>query len=200
MKPAPRLRLSRPLTARAVARRAGSLREFGLNLRDWLHEVHRMSSRARLRAAVQTRPPRLAGRFEQGEIADAFLAAQVEWLCHRAGIPPPRWTRDPACVLDRPWFSLSARSLRTHLLLETPVEFRNRNLFTIPEGGARIRRGRPVTSDEVKREKARLRQRRHRERLQAGVGEASGVRRRRRGVDAGPVTGEARRGGRVARR
>jgi hypothetical protein len=158
------LRLSRPQTARAVARRAKSIREFGLNLRDWLHELQRLSTRAQLLDAVSVRPPRLAGRIAQGKIADAFLAAQVEWLCHRADVPPPRWTRDRCYVLADPWFSLAARRLRSHLLLDTPDEFRNRNLFTTPEGGIQIRRGRPAVAEQVKREKARRRQQRYRQR------------------------------------
>lgn len=157
------LRLSRPQTARAVARRAASVEQFGLNLRDWFHELRRISTRAQLQAAVKVRPPRLAQRFPQGEIADAFLAAQVEYFCRRADVRPPRWTRDPAYVLDQPWFSTPGRRLRAHLLLDTPDEFRNRNLFTTPELELKIRRGRPLVSPEQKREKARLRQQRFRE-------------------------------------
>lgn len=162
------LRLSRPQTARAVARRASSLEEFGLNLRDWFHELRNFSTRAHLRAAVRVRPPRRAGQFAQGDVADAFLAAQVEFLCHRAGVPPPRWTRDPAYVLDEPWFSTPGKRLRAHLLLDTPDEFRNRNVFTTSEVVFAVRRGRPRVSGAQKREKARLRQQRFRER-QAGM-------------------------------
>jgi hypothetical protein len=167
MTPSRRPRLSRPQTARAVARRAASLEEFGLNLRDWFHELRRLSTRAQLLAAVNVRPERLARRFPQGEVADAFLAAQVEFFCHRAQVPPPRWTRDPVYVLDQPWFSTPGRRMRTHLLLDTPDEFRNRNVFTTSEFELKIRRGRPRVSAAVKREKARLRQARFRERRAA---------------------------------
>jgi hypothetical protein len=112
----------------------------------------------------------LATDFVQGEVADAFLAAQVEWLCNRAGVRPPRWTRDPHYVLDVPWFSIPARRLRAHLLLDTPDEFRNRNVFTTPEVKITIRRGRPRVDESVKREKSRLRQKRYRERLAAASG------------------------------
>lgn len=158
------LRLSRPQTARAVARRSGSIEEFGLNLRDWLHELRGISARAHLIRAVAVRPERLAGRFDQGEIADAFLAAQVDYLCRRARVIPPRWTRDPRYVLEEPWFSLPAPKLRAHLLLDTPTEFRNRNLFTTPEFEIAIRRGRPRVSAAEQREKNRLRQQRFRQR------------------------------------
>jgi hypothetical protein len=163
------LRLGRPLTARAVARRAGSLEQFGWNARDWFHELSQHSTRAQLREAVKIRPPSLAEKFTDGHVADAFLAANVEYLCHRAKIQPPSWVRDPVFVLDAPWFSIPSRRLRAHLLLDTPVEFRNRNLFTTPEVQVTVRRGRPRVSTEQKRVKARLRQSRYRARKgQAG--------------------------------
>jgi len=164
MKKPERRRLSRPQTARAVARRATALEQFGLNLRDWFHELRRVSTRGQLRAAVKVRPPRLAARFPEGIVADAFLAAQVEYFCRQAKVAPPRWTRDSIYVLDEPWFSLPGKRLRAHLLLDTPDEFRNRNVFTTPEFALTIRRGRPRGSLAGKREKARLRQQRWRER------------------------------------
>ncbi len=162
-----RLRISRPQTARSVARRAATLEDFGMNMRDWFHAMRLISSRPQLQRAVAVRPPRLAGKFEQGEIADAFLAAQVEYLCHRAGLRPPKWTRDSVYVLDEPWFSLPSPRVRAHLLLDTPTEFRNRNLFTTPEFEVRIRRGRPRVGADIQREKARLRQQRYRQRQAA---------------------------------
>ncbi len=151
-----------------MARRSTSIDDFGRNLRDWFHELKRGSTRGQLREAVRTRPPRLAGKFPQGDLADAFLTAQVDLLCRRSRVPPPRWTRDPGYVLADPWFSIPARELRTYLLLETPEEFRNRNLFTIPEFQFAVRRGRPRVSAESKREKARLRQQRFRLRHRRG--------------------------------
>ena len=164
MNPTKNLRLSRPLTARAVARRSSSIAEFGRHLRDWFHELKRLSSRAQLAAAVKIRPPTLAGEIPSGQIADAYLAAQVEFLCRRAGLHPPRWTSDPGYVLAEPWFSIPGRHSRAHLLLETPVEFRNRNIFTTPEVEVPIRRGRPSISRSEKLAKARLRQQRYRQR------------------------------------
>ena len=174
MIPTKRLRLRRPLTARAVARSARSLEEFGLNLRDWFHELQRFSTRAQLAAAVKVRPPSLARKIATGQVADAYLAAQVEYLCRRTGLRPPRWTRDVCYVLDEPWFSVPGRHSRAHLLLETPDEFRNRNVFTTSEVRVGIRRGRPRTSEVAKRAKARLRQQRYRQR-RAGYYKTSGL-------------------------
>ena len=145
-----------------MARSARTIEEFGLNLRDWFHELQRFSTRKQLATAVKVRPPSLAKRMATGQVADAFLAAQVEFLCRRAGLLPPRWTRDPSSVLDDPWFSVPGRRTRAHLLLETPDEFRNRNVFTTPEVLVTIRPGRPQVSRAQKLAKARLRQRRYR--------------------------------------
>lgn len=155
----------RPRTARAVAGRAETLEQFGRNVRDWFHELRHVTTRDGLRAAVSHRPPRLRGNFPGGQIADAFLAAQVEYLCRHAEIRPPRWTGSPEYVLDDPWFGYSdaPAGLRAILIRDAPAEFKNRNLFTTSEIEWRPRRGRPRKSPEEHREKTRLRQRRWRE-------------------------------------
>lgn len=155
----------RPRTARAVAGRADTLEQFGLNLRDWFHELRNLTTRARLLAAVSHRPPRLRGKFKGGEIADAFLASQVDYLCHHAGIRSPRWTQSSECVLDEPWFGYSdaPAALRAILIRDAAVEFKNRNLFTSSEIEWKPRRGRPRKSLEEHRETNRLRQQRWRE-------------------------------------
>lgn len=154
----------RPRTVRAVASRAGSLEQFGMNVRDWLHEVRRVTTRKGLLAAVSHRPPRLRGNFPGGKIADAFLAAQVEYLCRHAGIRPPSWTNSPEYVLEEPWFGYSdaPAGLRAILIRDAPVEFKNRNLFTTSEIEWQPRRGRPRKTLQEHRETARLRQRRWR--------------------------------------
>lgn len=154
----------RPRSARAVADRADTLEQFGLNLRDWFHELRRLTTRDSLWTAVSHRPPRLRTRFRGGEVADAFLAAQVEFLCRRAGVRVPIWTRSPEYVLTDPWFGYSAASagLRAILIRDSPREFTNRNLFTSSEIEWHPRRGRPRKSQEELREKNRLRQRRWR--------------------------------------
>jgi hypothetical protein len=154
----------RPRTARAVACRADTLEQFGMNVRDWFHELRHLTTRDGLLAAVSHRPPRLRGSFPGGQIADAFLAAQVEYLCRNAEIRPPRWTGSTEYVLDDPWFGFpnAPAGLRAILIRDAPEEFRNRNLFTTSEIEWRPRRGRPRKSLEEHREKTRLRQRRWR--------------------------------------
>jgi hypothetical protein len=154
----------RPRTARATASRANTLEQFGQNVRDWLHEVRQLTTRKGLAAAVSHCPPRLRDNFPGGRIADAFLAAQVEYLCRHSGIRPPKWTGSPEYVLDEPWFGYSDAppGLRAILIRDAPAEFKNRNLFTTSEIEWRPRRGRPRKSLEEHREKTRLRLRRWR--------------------------------------
>lgn len=146
-----------------------------MGLRDWIHVIRSLSTRAQILASIAVRPPRMAGRFAQGEVADAFLAAQVEWLCHQVRVQPPHWTRVACYVLDEPWFSIPAPSLRTHLLLETPVEFRNRSIFTTPEGSFGLRSGRPRVTAAHKRQVSQARQKRYRQRCALGRTEAAQV-------------------------
>ena len=163
----PRTVSFRPRTARAVARRARSPEEFGHNLRDWLHELRRETTREGLRRACWHRPPRLAGAFAHGEIADAFLAAQVEYLCRCAGLPAPRWVFDECYVLPAPWFPHDGADahLRALLIRDAHAEFANRNLFTTSEFTWAPKRGRPtLLTSEQRREKASVRLRRWRSR------------------------------------
>jgi hypothetical protein len=154
----------RPRSARAVAGRANTLQQFGMNVRDWFHELRNVTTRDGLLAAVSHRPPRLRGNFPEGQVADAFLAAQVEYLCRHADIRPPRWTQSPEYVLEDPWFGYSEApaGLRAILIRDAPAEFKNRNLFTTSEIEWRPKRGRPQKSLDEHREKNRLRQQRWR--------------------------------------
>ena len=123
---------NRPTTLFEVAKQARSLEEFGFLLRDWIHHITRrdVSNRPALLNALSQDPPVLGSRFEQGEVADAYLAAYAEWISDRAGIPRPSWAKQKHRILDEPWFSDNARAV---LLVETPASFRQRGIFTIPE-------------------------------------------------------------------
>ncbi len=169
MKDAPAVR--RPATLADVACCADDLASFGMSLRDWQHEIDqaRIHSRNEFRRRLEEAPVRCRGRFEGGDIADAYLAAYAEWLADRAGIPRPAWVRDLDRVAADPWF---ATSLRGRLLATTPASFRQRNIFTTPEPVFRPAPGRPRVSTDRKREKARLRQKAYRQRIRALVEKA----------------------------
>lgn len=161
----------RPRTLADVARASDSLAAFGMNLRDWQHEIQRggVHSRPELQRRLMDAPPRCVERFAGGDVADAYLAAYAEWLADDAGIDRPDWTRDPKRVASDPWF---ATPLRGHLLISTPASFRQRNVFTTPQTVFSPARGRPKVSLDQKRVKARLRQKMYRQRIRALVEKA----------------------------
>ncbi len=115
----------RPRSLAEVAVRSRSLEAFSYELQDFLHEFAARPSVDMLEES----PPLLREVFEQGEIADAYLAATAAALSARLGEPRPEWTEAPERYLRRPWFASPGPSLRACLLLESPAAFRERNLF-----------------------------------------------------------------------
>jgi len=155
----------RPSTLKAVAEQSESLADFGRHLRDWLHELRYVSSRPLAAAAVAEEPPRLCRKFEQGEIADAWLAAYAEHLAVKAGIQPPDWVFTTSRVLAEPSFNEQNESsrLRALALTHAPLAFKRRNIYTpsvdLPLS---LRAGRPHKSTTEKRQANVQRQRRFR--------------------------------------
>lgn len=163
--------VTRAQTLFDAAQESESLQQFGMNLRDWQHEIERggVHSRTELARRIADEPPRCRNRFPGGDIADAYLAAYAEWLADQAGIDRPNWTADEQRVADEPWF---ATPLRGRLLAVTPASFRQRNLFTLPDSIFHPAPGRPRVPTEQKRRKAAERQRAYRERIRALVAKA----------------------------
>ncbi len=155
----------RPSTLKEVAAQSASLREFGLNLRDWLHELRRASSRNQAAAAMAEEPPPLRERFAEGVVADAWLGAYAEHLAQRLRQPAPAWAFSPDRIAPEPVFDTGVESpeLRIRALAYSPSAFKRRNIFTpsvdLP---LRLRAGRPQKSPEEKRRTNAARQRRFR--------------------------------------
>jgi hypothetical protein len=60
-----------------------------------------------------------------------FLAGMVEKLCNDYHLPCPKWVFAAAYYLDKPSFWMDAKGdFRVVLLVESPVEFKMRNIFT----------------------------------------------------------------------
>jgi len=66
-----------------------------------------------------------------------YVAAMTEQAAARAGVTPPAWTR-AVQPLDEPYFATDLVSLRPHLLRESPVPYRRRNLFVDASVGDRV--------------------------------------------------------------
>lgn len=112
-------------TLKQVAEQVRAGRPFEIELGDFLDAFYRQPTVE----AVRESPAVLAGLHPRGDIVDAFLAAAAEHLCLRFELPIPGWVFEPCRYLERPFFALDAASFRATLLLESPAEFRSRNLF-----------------------------------------------------------------------
>lgn len=64
---------------------------------------------------------------------DALLAGLAEHLARSAGLPVPSWALTPTRFLDRPFFPITHRSVRTAALVSSPAAFRRRGVFLDPE-------------------------------------------------------------------
>ena len=156
---------NRPTSLAEVAARADSLERFGRELADWLHTLRSLGSRPALVATVAEAPVRLTGRFPEGALADATLAAYADLLADRAGIAPPAWCFAAERVAPEPWFASTGPRSRLLALRDSPPAFKRRNLFSAaPDLPIRLRAGRPPVSIEQRRAKNAERQRRFQQR------------------------------------
>ena len=87
---------------------------------------------AELAEALDAPPP--AGLPEQ--LANT-VAAMVEHVCAASRVKPPAWTREIA-PLAQPAFGSELKSLRLHLLTNSPAAFRRRNLFVDTVVGGQV--------------------------------------------------------------
>jgi len=154
--------MNRPATLQAVAEQADSMESFGRLFQDWLHTVRTWSSRPQVRRAIEKDPPRLAHRFRQGEVADAWLAAYAETIAAKLKIPAPAWSADR--VAPQPWFGTSEDPhARACALRDSPQAFKARNLYVATvDLPLRLRAGRPAKSMLELRQANAARQRRFR--------------------------------------
>lgn len=105
--------------------RVSSKQEFGYALRDYLDRFREAPSPDLL----ADEPALLESKFQDGGVADAYLAAAASWMSHQYGFAAPLWAQDSKRVLDHPFFAAKTHGLRMILLQESPPEFRVRNLF-----------------------------------------------------------------------
>ena len=151
----------RPSTLAEIAVRADSLARFGRELADWLHTLRVCGSRPALVAAITDEPALLVGRFAEGALADATLAAYADLLATR--------------IAPEPWFAVNGPRSRLLALRDAPPEFKRRNLFVAgPDLPVRLRAGRPPVSAEQKRAANAERQRRFQSRRRELVRQLTG--------------------------
>jgi len=153
----------RPATAAEVARNTSDPESFDRNFRDWQHELRRVSSRKEFSRRITEAPPLIGDRLDDDSQSDAYLAAYVEWLCDRHGVPSPDWLDDPERTASRAWYDYPPLWLNS--FVHAPGPFRRRGVFTRPEDVLRLRPGRPKVSEHRKRDNNAERQRRYRARI-----------------------------------
>jgi hypothetical protein len=153
----------RPSTAAEVAEATHSLESFGRNLRDWQHELRKVSNRQEFGRRIQAPPPRLRDTLDDYGQCDAYLAAYVEWLCERHAVPAPAWLAQPDRFAEKAWYDYPP--LWQDSFVHAPGAFRRRGVFTRPEDVLHFRRGRPSTDNAHKNAKNAERQRRYRARV-----------------------------------
>ena len=169
---------TRPQTMADVGAGVDSLADFGRTFRDWLHTLRGFSSRAQVARAIQAEPTRLAKRFAEGGIADAWLAAYAELLAGSTRQPVPEWAFGAERVAPSPWFADDTPGLRALALIQSPLPFKRRNLFTPSvELPLKLRAGRPVKSSDEKRRRNAERQRRFRRRRKRELAELRSLKR-----------------------
>jgi hypothetical protein len=75
-------------------------------------------------------PALVAGRFAEGALADATLAAYADLLATRIGVARPAWVFAATRIAPEPWFAVNGPRSRLLALRDSPPEFKRRNLFT----------------------------------------------------------------------
>ena len=114
-----------PRSLSQLAALAAGGADFSYLLGDFLDAFYRQPAPA----ALEAEPALLADQHERGAAWDAFLAATAQTLAVRQGWRVPAWVFGTSRYLSRPFFPVTAASLRATLLLESPPEFRAHNLF-----------------------------------------------------------------------
>ena len=122
--------IRRPTTLQEVAAESSAYTEFGYHLKDFLHEFAFAKQRKLpLEPLLSGEPIRLADRFAQGNICDAFLGAAADYLSRTNRLQTPAWALKEDLVLERPWFSEEFPEVRLLLLRDSPSAFKDKNLF-----------------------------------------------------------------------
>ena len=126
--------MPRPLTLAEVAQRRNAGEDFSFLLREFLDEFYGAVRRGEAAACIADEPECVANVQEH-----ASLGAIGEHLARRWNLPIPAWTDDPSRFLHRPYFTTTLEGLKALLIVESPIAFRRRLIFTEAEPLRRAR-------------------------------------------------------------
>lgn len=124
--------MMRPGTLVEVARRVDGGAAFGPTLSEFLDEFYLHPDRRQ--TMIDAEPMPLADAREH-----ATLGAVGEHLARRWGLAVPAWTDHPSRFLRWPHFTTSIENLKAMLLVQSPLAFRRRLIFTEAEPLRRAR-------------------------------------------------------------
>jgi hypothetical protein len=126
--------MPRPLTLAEVAQRRNAGEDFSFLLREFLDEFYGAVRRGEAAARIADEPERVSNAQEH-----ASLGAVGEHPARRWNLPIPAWTDDPSRFLRRPYFTTTLEGLKALLIVESPIAFRRRLIFTEAEPLRRAR-------------------------------------------------------------
>jgi hypothetical protein len=113
---------------------------FSVLLDEFLDAFYTEDDASLRQAMIDGEPPRLGL-----ERLDAYLGAVGEHLARRWGLRIPPWADQPWREVAEPWFvGMMGKGLSGLLLVESPIAFRRRRIFTEAEP---LRRARMPTHD-----------------------------------------------------
>jgi hypothetical protein len=125
--------MKRPDTLAEAARRVKSgAAAFDFALSEFLDEFYMNPERRQ--AMIAAEPDSLSDPVQH-----AMLGAVGEHLARRWGLAIPAWTGDESRFLKRPYFTTPLEGLKALLLVESPIAFRRRMIFTEAEPLRRAR-------------------------------------------------------------
>ncbi len=117
---------------------------FTVLLDEFLDEFYTEETSLARQAMIDEEPARIGDERD-----DAYIGAVGEHLAHRWGLLIPEWTDQPWRQVSEPWFVGSmGKGLSGLLLVESPIAFRRRRIFTEAEP---LRRARMPAGDPVQR-------------------------------------------------
>jgi len=136
--------MNRPHTLAEVARRRNTgEQEFSEALREFLDEFYDTLRAGKAADLIGAAPEPIDDRR-----LHAFLGAVGEHLARRWNLPIPAWTDDASRFLKQPYFTTPLEGFKATLLVESPLAFRRRLIFTEAEPlrRARMPRGTPAAT------------------------------------------------------
>ncbi len=124
-----------PTLAEAVRRAPEGGAALGVMIDEFLDVFYTELDRTKRQAMIEEEPPRTGIERD-----DAFVGAMAEHLARRWGLRIPTWAAGDDRDVATPWFvGRMGKGLSGMLLVESPVAFRRRRIFTEAEPLRRAR-------------------------------------------------------------